>query len=205
MPIFSKLMDVMRLTDDDYDDNIEFDIDEEIEAAEKKAKKEKKAKTKKAAPVKKSSAKKEDLSEDLFDDDLDDLGYMEDERPAAAVKRSTQKNRITKVKPRQRSIDMELTVIKPTEFDNASEITEALLDGLAVIINLEGLDDYLAQRILDFTYGTCYAMNGNIKSVSRYIIIVSPSSIDITGDIEDMLLGASTSSLSGSGSFTLGY
>ena len=40
----------------------------------------------------------------------------------------------------KRAANMEVCVIKPTAVDDAREITETLLSGRTVILNLEGLD-----------------------------------------------------------------
>ena len=84
---------------------------------------------------------------------------------------------------------MEVCVIKPTSFEDAKEVTETLLSGRAVVINFEGLDVDLAQRVIDFTCGTCVAIDGNLRKISSYIFIVTPKSVDISGDLQDLLAG----------------
>ena len=54
---------------------------------------------------------------------------------------------------RPQAAGMEVCVIKPSSVDDAREITETLLSGRTVILNLEGLDLEIAQRIIDFTSG----------------------------------------------------
>ena len=49
---------------------------------------------------------------------------------------------------------MEVCVIKPTSIEDAREITETLLANRTVVLNLEGLDVDIAQRIIDFTSGS---------------------------------------------------
>ncbi len=82
---------------------------------------------------------------------------------------------------------MEVCVIKPTNVEDGSEIAETLLSGRAVVLNLEGLDVKLAQRIIDFTSGACYSIHGNLQKISNYIFIVTPRSIDISGDFQNLL------------------
>ena len=53
---------------------------------------------------------------------------------------------------------MEVCVIKPSSFDDAREVTETLLSNRTVVLNFEGLDVDVAQRIIDVTSGTCFAM-----------------------------------------------
>ena len=53
-------------------------------------------------------------------------------------------------------------VIKPTSIEDAREITETLLANRTVVLNLEGLDVDIAQRIIDFTSGSCFAISGKM-------------------------------------------
>lgn len=82
---------------------------------------------------------------------------------------------------------MEVCVIKPTSFDEVPEITDTLLSNRTVILNVEGLDVALAQRIIDYTSGSCYAINGNLQKISHYIFIITPASVDISGDFQGYL------------------
>ena len=84
---------------------------------------------------------------------------------------------------------MEVCVIKPTSVEDAREITETLLANRTVVLNLEGLDVDIAQRIIDFTSGSTFAISGNLQKISRYIFIITPASVDISGDFQNILSG----------------
>ena len=86
----------------------------------------------------------------------------------------------------QNSAGMEVCVIKPTSVEDAREITETLLANRTVVLNLEGLDVDIAQRIIDFTSGSCFAIAGNLQKISHYIFIITPASVDISGDFQDI-------------------
>ena len=91
---------------------------------------------------------------------------------------------------------MEVCVIKPNSVDDAREITDTLLANRTVVLNLEGIDVDIAQRIIDFTSGSTYAINGNLQKISRYIFIITPASVDISGDFQSMINGAFGSGIS---------
>ncbi len=84
---------------------------------------------------------------------------------------------------------MEVCVIRPTSVEDAREITETLLANRTVVLNLEGLDVDVAQRIIDFTSGSCFAISGNLQKISHYIFIITPASVDISGDFQDLFGG----------------
>ncbi|MBD5542498.1 MAG: cell division protein SepF [Lachnospiraceae bacterium] len=93
--------------------------------------------------------------------------------------------------PRRMGSDgMEVCVIKPTTVEDAREITETLLANRTVVLNLEGLDVDIAQRIIDFTSGSCFAIGGNLQKISHYIFIITPASVDISGDFQEILSGS---------------
>ena len=85
---------------------------------------------------------------------------------------------------------MEVCVIKPNSVEDAREITETLLANRTVVLNMEGLDVDVAQRIIDFTSGSWYAISGNLQKISHYIFIITPASVDISGDFQEILSGS---------------
>jgi cell division inhibitor SepF len=59
---------------------------------------------------------------------------------------------------------------------------------------MEGIPTEIAQKIIDFTSGACYAVNGNLQKISNFIFIATPPSIELSGDFEDLMGGGSSSS-----------
>ena len=84
---------------------------------------------------------------------------------------------------------MQVVVIKPTSVDDAREITQTLLENRTVVLNMEGLDMDIAQRIIDFTSGSTYAIDGTLQKISNMIFIVTPKSVGVSGDFQEILAG----------------
>ena len=134
----------------------------------------------------------------------EDDGYLDEEdtkedkvlpikQPEASEEPKKQPSRMVPVRQQPRRLNstgMEVCVIKPTSVEEAREITETLLENRTVILNLEGLDVDVAQRIIDFTSGSCYAIHGNLQKISHYIFIITPASVDISGDFQEILSGS---------------
>lgn len=147
-----------------------------------------------------------DQEDEYYDDDYDmEDEYVEDKpkkKPFARVEepeddyqeekpRAKQAPKVTAMKQPKRGVSgMEVCVIKPTTVEDAREITETLLTNRTVVLNLEGLDVDVAQRIIDFTSGSCFAIQGNLQKISHYIFIITPASVDISGDFQDILAGS---------------
>ena len=118
---------------------------------------------------------------------MDDDDFEGSRRPAKAPAPSqAPRNGRSKVM----SNGMEVCVIKPTSVEDAREITDTLLDNRTVLLNMEGLDLDLAQRIIDFTSGSTYAIDGNLQKISHYIFILTPRNVDVSGDFQEIISGA---------------
>ena len=117
----------------------------------------------------------------------DEDDFEEDFEPKP--KKVTQK--VTPIRQVKRSSNngMEVCVIKPGSVEEAREITETLLSNRTVVLNLEGLDVEIAQRIIDFASGSTYAISGNLQKISNYIFIITPACVDISGDFQEIVSG----------------
>ena len=126
------------------------------------------------------------------DDEYDDDEFFDDDEYDDDYEEKPKRSLFHKVTPmrqpaRRSSVNMEVCVIKPTSVEDSREITETLLSGRTVILNLEGLDLEIAQRIIDFTSGATFAISGNLQKISNYIFLVTPTNVDISGDLQDLL------------------
>lgn len=142
------------------------------------------------------------MGNDAEYDDYDDSDYIVDEEPVSPKKETApaederpKRSSVSKVSPiaRNKKVQgngMEVCVIKPTSVDDAREITETLLANRTVVLNLEGLDVNIAQRIIDFASGSTFAIDGSLQKISHYIFILTPASVDISGDIQGYFDGA---------------
>ena len=118
--------------------------------------------------------------------------FTEDEesRPKASKKTEKPKRKSRITPSRRRGEDsMHLKIIIPKSFEETQDIADSLLNGSAVVINLDGLDYMLAQRIVDFSCGACYALDGHVQQPSRNLLILAPENVDISGDAESLLDG----------------
>jgi len=167
-----KFLNMMRLNDDDYDDDYEDydEYDDYDDYEEEPAPVYKKKLTKKSEPAR-TPAREKNITQ----------------QPASSVPKSSTRNNNKIIPLKSHNRGMEVCVLRPTSFDDSREITDILLTGRAAVINLEGIDVETAQRIIDFISGSCYAMSGNIQKISNYIFIVTPENIDISGDIQNAL------------------
>ena len=82
---------------------------------------------------------------------------------------------------------LQVVLVKPDCFDNASEIADHLREKRTVVLNLESTNKDIARRLLDFLAGVSYAQEGKIKKVAISTYIITPYNVDILGDLIDEL------------------
>lgn len=132
-----------------------------------------------------SSAASYSSYDDEYDSSLGSYGKKSyKSRPRTAVNN----NKVVSMNGR----GSEVYVIKPQDFNEAQTVTDFLKDGKAIIINMEGIELTLAQRIIDFIGGACYALDGSLQAISGNIFVAAPPDIEVSGDLREELLNEST-------------
>lgn len=84
-------------------------------------------------------------------------------------------------------VKMSVVVATPQSLEAASDVTIELRNKKTVIVNLEGMEKEVAQRITDFLSGSCYALGGSIQPISNRIYIIGPYDVAITGEFKEEL------------------
>ncbi len=73
-------------------------------------------------------------------------------------------------------------VIVPRRLEDACKGAEALLEGSAVIVNLQHIEPAKAQRILDVLGGVSFACKGSIYEVGKRLYLFLPAHVAAEGD-----------------------
>jgi cell division inhibitor SepF len=71
----------------------------------------------------------------------------------------------------------EVSVYAPRAFGDVTEIADALRNRQVVIVNLQNADRTLLQRVVDFTSGVAYTIDGKIQKLAEAIYLVVPAGI----------------------------
>ena len=147
------------------------------------------------------------LAHPYEDEDEDDFEEFEPAPRAAVPERRDRSERMDRtgslysapVEPERRSnkvvnihttTQLQVVLVKPERFENASEIADHLRDRRAVLLNLEKTDPAVARRLIDFLSGVAYAQDGKIRRVASATYIITPFNVDLMGDqLDDMESG----------------
>ncbi len=130
--------------------------------------------------------------EDEFDDfDISPRPVERRERSERSTRSDSisleEERRSNKVVNIRAATQLQVVLVKPDKFEDASAIADHLREKRTVVLNLESTNKDIARRLLDFLSGVAYANEGKIKKVAISTYIITPYNVDILGDLIDEL------------------
>ena len=72
-----------------------------------------------------------------------------------------------------------VAVFAPRSFGDVTEIADALRARQVVIVNVQGADRNLLQRVVDFTSGVAYTIDGRIQKLAESIYLIVPAGVNV--------------------------
>jgi cell division inhibitor SepF len=84
----------------------------------------------------------------------------------------------------------EVSVFVPHAFADVTEIADALRARQVVIVNLQGADRGLLQRVVDFCSGVAYTIDGRIQKLAEAMYLVVPPGVTVNAQGIRESLGA---------------
>ncbi|MEK0306886.1 cell division protein SepF [Bifidobacterium favimelis] len=72
-----------------------------------------------------------------------------------------------------------ITTIHPKSYEDAQLVGRALRDGVPVVLNLTGVAEAVAYRIVDFSAGVVFGVRGSIERVTPRVFLLSPAQVNI--------------------------
>ena len=135
------------------------------------------------------------------EDEAFDDGYDDEPEPAPAPRDEPRRREYRQEAPVQQprrndngkmvtihaTTQLQVVLVKPEKYENASEVADHLRDKRTVVLNLEKTEKEVARRLLDFLSGVAYAQEGKIKKVAVNTYIITPYNVDLMGDLIDEL------------------
>jgi cell division inhibitor SepF len=75
-----------------------------------------------------------------------------------------------------------IVTLHPHTYNEARPIGERYREGTPVIINLTGMDDKDAKRLVDFAAGLAFALRGSIDKVTNKVFLLSPPNVEVSAE-----------------------
>ena len=118
-----------------------------------------------------------DEGEELYDDEPSHNGRVVPLSHAAGTRRT----------------GTEVSVYSPRSFQDVVEIADALRSRQVVIVNLQNADRTLLQRVVDFTSGVAYTIDGKIQKLAEAIYLIVPAGVVVNAaGLRDTMMGDTT-------------
>lgn len=119
------------------------------------------------------------------DDELETVDAGREEEPA--IRPLTEVPKGNKVVNIHATTQLQVVLVKPEVFEDASAIADHLNEKRTVVLNLENTGKEISRRLIDFLSGVAYANGGKIQRVAHSTYLITPYNVGIMGDLLDEL------------------
>jgi len=107
-------------------------------------------------------------------------------RPASSSSSSSRAVRHMAAVPNPGSVRVHLVL--PRSFNDAQQIADKFKHSIPVILNLQSADAELSKRLIDFTSGLTYALNGGMQRVADKVFLLTPRNVEVSAEQRAQLL-----------------
>ncbi|MBV8170362.1 MAG: cell division protein SepF [Candidatus Eremiobacteraeota bacterium] len=113
-------------------------------------------------------------------DDLDDEIFDEEGKP-----------KLVPINDARGARKIGVSVFRPRQYDEVSDIADNLRARLLVVVNLVGADRALSQRVIDFLSGVVYTLDGKMQRLSEGIFLFVPSNVQVNSNEPELAASGS--------------
>ncbi|MFL5824721.1 MAG: cell division protein SepF [Solirubrobacteraceae bacterium] len=117
-----------------------------------------------------SSRRRRDEFDDIFADD------MEGER------RSTALRPVGAGRGNGRGGDVRVHFVAPKSFNDVQDVADKFKSAIPVILNLQSTDTDLAKRLIDFSSGLTYALDGGMQRIADKVFLLTPRNVEVSAE-----------------------
>ena len=78
-----------------------------------------------------------------------------------------------------------MMLLEPRAYSESQQIADYLKNRSAVVVNLKRVTPDQAKRIVDFLYGTIYAIGGDLQKLGGGIFLCTPNNVNVEGTISE--------------------
>jgi len=131
--------------------------------------------------------------DEYYEEEEEEVEYAPPQRPAKAPEFAppvlntdpgAKRNKVVNIAA---TTQLQVVLVKPERFEDASFIADHLNEKRTVVLNLESTNKEVSRRLIDFLSGVAYANEGQIKRVANSTYIITPYNVDFVGDLLDEL------------------
>jgi cell division inhibitor SepF len=86
------------------------------------------------------------------------------------------------VRPIPSPVPGKVHLVEPAGFNDAEEIGEKFKADIPVIVNLQGMDNDVSKRLIDFAAGLTYGLDGRIQRVADKVFLLTPRNVEVSAE-----------------------
>jgi cell division inhibitor SepF len=96
--------------------------------------------------------------------------------------------RLRSVEPAPPVASVRVHLVVPRSFNDAQQVADKFKEGIPVILNLQGTEADLSKRLIDFSSGLTYALNGGMQRVADKVFLLTPRNVEVSAEERARLL-----------------
>ena len=112
-------------------------------------------------------------------DEFDDI-FADDEPPTGA-RACCGRSADGRGRPRN-GRDVRVHLVIPKSFNDAQDVADKFKDSIPVILNLQGSDTDLSKRLIDFSSGLTYALDGGMQRIADKVFLLTPRNVEVSAE-----------------------
>ena len=79
---------------------------------------------------------------------------------------------------------------EPKRFNEARDLGDKFREGIPVIMNLQGTEDPIARRLVDFASGLVFGLGGKIEMAANRVYLLTPADVEVSAEERERLSGS---------------
>jgi cell division inhibitor SepF len=123
-----------------------------------------------------SSRRRRDEFDDIFADD------------AEAERRTTSLRPVGTGRGNGRGGADRVHFVAPKNFNEVQAVADKFKDAIPVILNLQNTDHDLSKRLIDFSSGLTYALDGGMQRIADKVFLLTPRNVEVSAEERARLL-----------------
>jgi cell division inhibitor SepF len=78
--------------------------------------------------------------------------------------------------------DVRVHFVAPKNFNDVQDVADKFKDTIPVILNLQGTDTDLSKRLIDFSSGLTYALDGGMQRIADKVFLLTPRNVEVSAE-----------------------
>ncbi len=81
-----------------------------------------------------------------------------------------------------RTGDVRVHFVAPKSFNDVQDVADKFKDSIPVILNLQGTENDLSKRLIDFSSGLTYALDGGMQRIADKVFLLTPRNVEVSAE-----------------------